>query len=288
VRYEQIQAHGEETPVRWLCSALCVSPRAYYEWRQRNGGPRRQEERRLTTEIRACFEASQRTYGSPRIRKDLASLGYHVAEKRVARLMRESGLAAVQRRRFKVTTQSGHRFPVTPNVLARRFDVVVPNQAWVADITYIATEEGWLYLAALMDLYSRRIVGWNAASRIDRWLTLTALERALRLRQPPPGLVHHSDQGSPYAAYEYQERLRQAQAISSMSRKGDCYDNAAMESFFSSLKRERIHRRRSWNRDEGTADIHDYIANFYNPKRRHSHLGGLSPVDYENRQTDLN
>ena len=235
--------------------------------------------------MRASYEASQRTYGSPRVTKDLRALGYRVNEKRIARLMRQNGLQAIQRRRFKVTTQSGHDYPVTPNILERNFEVDAPNRAWVADITYVQTEEGWLYLAALMDLYARRIVGWNTAPRIDRHLVITALERALRARRPDPGLLHHTDRGSQYAAYEYQERLTKAQIISSMSRKGDCYDNAAMESFFSSLKRERVHRRKYWSREEATADIADYIDRFYNPTRRHSSLGGVSPVEYEMQAT---
>ena len=183
-----------------------------------------------------------------------------------------------------MTTQSNHSYPVTPNVLDRQFTVSSPNRAWVADITYIRTEEGWLYLAAVMDLFSRRIVGWNTADRIDRRLALTALEDALRRRRPEPGLVHHSDRGSQYASYEYQQRLRKAQAVSSMSRRGNCYDNAAMESFFSSLKRERVHRRRYWTREEATADLKDYIERFYNIRRRHSHIGGVSPAEYENRR----
>jgi len=288
VRYQQIQDHGDAEPVRWLCSAMCVSPRGYYNWQRREQSSRRCEDRVLTGEIRASYHRSQHTYGSPRITKDLRELGYLISEKRVARLMRENGLQAVQRRRFRVTTQSRHSFPVTPNVLDRQFEVNSPNRAWVADITYISTEEGWLYLAVIMDLYSRRIVGWNTADRIDRWLSLTALEDALRRRRPKPGLVHHSDQGSQYASYEYQQRLQQAQAISSMSRRGDCFDNAAMESFFSSLKRERVHRRKYWTREEAKLDLEDYIERFYNPRRRHSHVGDVSPVEYEKRRNGLN
>jgi putative transposase len=284
MRYQLIQDHGGSIPVRWLCSAMCVSHRAYYSWRRREQTPRHREDLVLTGEIRASFARSQRTYGSPRITKDLRALGYRVSEKRIARLMRTNGLQAVQRRRFKVTTQSNHSYPVTPNVLDRQFTVSSPNRAWVADITYIRTEEGWLYLSAVMDLFSRRIVGWNTADRIDRRLALTALEDALRRRRPEPGLVHHSDQGSQYASYDYQQRLRKAQAISSMSRRGNCWDNAAMESFVSSLKRERVHRRKYWTREEAAEDIKDYIERFYNTWRRHSHNDGVSPAEYENRR----
>lgn len=284
MKYRSIAELGGGLPVRWLCSALRVSRRGYYDWRHREPSRRSREDQLLLTEIRASFHASKRTYGSPRVTKDLRALDYRVSEKRVARLMRENGLQAIQKRRFKLTTQSNHGYPVTANLLERRFAVEERDRSWVADITHIRTEEGWLYLAAVMDLYSRRIVGWNAAERIDRYLALTALERALRLRSPAPGLIHHSDQGSQYASYEYQQRLREAQAVSSMSRKGDCYDNAAMESFFSSLKRERVHRRKYWSRQEATADIADYIDRFYNPTRRHSHLGGISPIEFERCQ----
>ena len=198
--------------------------------------------------------------------------------------MRENGLQAIVRSRFRCTTQSAHEYPVAANVLGRRFEVDRPNHSWVGDITYIATEEGWLYLAVLLDLYSRRVVGWNAADRIDASLALGALNSALRMRMPPPGLLHHSDRGSQYASYEYQKRLREAQATTSMSRKANCYDNAVAESFFSSLKRERVARRRYWTREDAIADIGDYI-DFYNGRRRHSYLDGLCPVDFENRAT---
>ena len=279
-----MEAHQGHAPTRWLCAALGVSTGGFYGWRRRPQTARSREERRLLLEIRASYEQSDRTYGSPRVRKDLRALGYGCSVKRVARIMRKNGLVAVQRRRWKRTTQSGHTLPVQANLLGRDFRAEAPNRVWLADITYVGTEEGWLYLAVLMDLCSRKIVGWNTAARIDRWLTLTALQRALRRRRPPPGLVHHSDQGSQYAAYEYQEALRRAQARSSMSRKGDCYDNAPMESFFSSLKRERVHRRRYWARAEATADLRDYIEGFYNPRRRHSQLGDLSPIEYERNQ----
>ena len=232
----------------------------------------------MLVDIRACFERSERTYGSPRILKDLRELEQRTSKRRVARIMRDNGLAAVQRRRFKVTTQSGHNLPVHDNLLNRNFTAERPNEVWLGDITYIRTEEGWLYLAALLDLWSRRIVGWNTAERIDRWLPLTALEQALRERRPAPGLLHHTDRGSQYAAYEYQRRLQKAQAVPSMSRKGDCWDNAPMESFFSTLKRERVHRRRYWTRREATQDLGDYIDRFYNRVRRHSQLGHLSRV----------
>jgi transposase InsO family protein len=281
MKYQQIASHKGLLPTRWMCSALGVSPASFYRRRCGSDSPRQREDRRLLGEIRASYERSDRVYGSPRVNKDLKDLGYWCSTKRIARIMRQNGLIAVLTRRFKHTTQSAHGYPVQANVLMRNFTVEQANRVWLADITYIATEEGWLYLAAVMDLYSRRIVGWNTAERIDRFLTLTALEEALRARRPEPGLIHHSDQGSQYASYEYQKRLTQAQAISSMSRKGDCYDNAPMESFFSTLKRERVHRRKYWSRKEAASDLEDYIENFYNRRRRHSQIGDVSPVQFE-------
>ncbi len=280
MKYPRIDEHRGLYPTRWMCSALAVSDRGFRSWRSRGPSKRRQEDRRLLIEIRSSFEKSERTYGSPRVLKDLQELGQRTSKKRIARIMQENGIVAVQRRRFKITTQSGHDFPIQPNLLDRDFTVEQPNLVWLGDITYIRTEEGWLYLAALLDLCSRRIVGWNTADRIDRWLTLTALQQALRARSPAPGLIHHSDQGGQYAAYEYQRCLEKAQAISSMSRKGDCWDNAPMESFFSTLKRERVHRRRYWTRQEAYEDLGNYFDR-YNHTRRHSQLGDLSPARFE-------
>jgi len=281
VRYQAIADHQGQAPARWLCSALQVSARGYYAWRRRPESARRRRDRQLLVAIRASYERSRRVYGSPRVLLDLLDSGEACSRKRIARIMQGNGLVAVQRRRFKATTMSGHDYPVQANLLERNFAAAAPNQVWLGDITYIATEEGWLYLAALLDLYSRKIVGWSTAERIDRMLTLTALEIALRHRRPSPGLIHHTDQGSQYAAYEYQKRLEEVQARPSMSRKGDCYDNAPMESFFSTLKRERVHRRRYWSREEAREDLGDYIDGFYNLTRRHSELGGVSPVQYE-------
>jgi transposase InsO family protein len=280
MKYQRVEEHRGSYPTRWMCSALAVSERGYRAWRSRGDPKRRKEDRCLLIDIRSSFERSERTYGSPRILKDLRELGQRTSKKRIARIMRDNGIVAVQRRRFKITTQSGHDFPIHANLLDRDFDVDQPNLVWLGDITYIRTEEGWLYLAALMDLCSRRVVGWNTADRIDRWLTLTALHQALRERRPEPGLIHHTDQGGQYAAYEYQRCLEKVQAVTSMSRKGDCWDNAPMESFFSTLKRERVHRRRYWTRQEATEDLGDYLDR-YNHIRRHSQLGDLSPARVE-------
>jgi putative transposase len=282
--YARIEEHRGACPTRWMCRAAGVSHRGFYSWRRRPESARRQLDRRLVVEIKASFERSGRVYGSPRVLKDLQETGYRCARKRIARIMRENSIVALQPRRWKVTTDSNHDFPVKENLLDRNFTAEDPNRVWLADITYIATQEGWLYLAALMDLFSRKIVGWNAGDRIDRFLTLTALESALTIRQPLQGLIHHSDRGGQYAADDYQRRLVKAGAVSSMSRKGDCYDNAPMESFFGTLKKERIHRRKYWSRDEATDDIRNYIDGFYNPRRRHSELGGISPIQFEARE----
>jgi transposase InsO family protein len=280
MKYPRIEEHRGQYPIRWMCSALAVSNRGFRSWRSRPEPSRRQEDRRLLINIRTSFESSDRTYGSPRVLKDLRELGQRTSEKRIARIMQENGIIAIQKRRFKVTTQSGHNLPVHPNLLNREFSIAQPNRVWLGDTTYIRTEQGWLYLAALMDLCSRKIVGWNTADRNDRWLTLTALQQAIRDRQPTPGLIHHSDQGGPYAAYEYQACLKKARVTPSMSRKGDCWDNAPMESFFSTLKRERVHRKRYWSRQEATEDLSIYLER-YNRVRRHSQLGGLSPARFE-------
>jgi transposase InsO family protein len=280
MKYPRIEENRSSYPTRWMCSAMAVSERGFRSWKSRGPSKRRQKDNRLLIDIRTSFEQSDRTYGSPRVLKDLKEQGQRVSEKRIARIMREKGISAIVKRRFKLTTQSSHNLPVHPNLLNRDFSITEPNRVWLGDITYIRTEEGWLYLAALIDLCSRRVVGWNAADRIDRWLTLTALKQALRERRPAPGLIHHSDQGGQYAAYEYQACLKKAQVTPSMSRKGDCWDNAPMESFFSTLKRERVHRRRYWSRQEATEDLGTYLAR-YNHSRRHSQLGGISPVRFE-------
>ncbi len=282
MKYPRIEEHRSSYPTRWMSSALAVSDRGFRAWRSRGESKRRQENRRLLIDIRSSFENSDRTYGSPRILKDLRELGQRTSKTRIARIMQENGIVAVQRRRFKITTQSGHDFPIHPNLLDRDFAVEQPNLVWLGDITYIRTEQGWLYLAALMDLCSRRIVGWNTADRIDRWLTLTALQQALRERRPAAGLIHHSDQGGQYAAYEYQRCLEKAKATSSMSRKGNCWDNAAMESFFARLKVEEVFAESYQNLNEAYSSVFEYIEMFYNRVRRHSTNGYKSPAEFEN------
>jgi transposase InsO family protein len=206
-----------------------------------------------------------------------------VGKKRVERLMRESGLEARRRRRFRCTTDSNHALPIAPNVLARRFDAKPPNAAWVTDVTYIPTEEGWLYLAVMLDLFSRRVVGWAASDTNDRALALEALARAARRRRPAAGLLHHSDRGSPYASEDYRRALGALGAVASMSRRGDCYDNAVAESFFATLKAELVDGERYATRAAATASIGEYIERFYNAERKHSYLAYTSPVEFELR-----
>ncbi len=235
----------------------------------------------MVIEIELSHKASDRTYGSPRVHEDLQEQGIRCGRKRVARLMRENGIRAKQARRFKATTDSDHNDPVAPNLLDREFHVDVPDRVWVADLTYIWTREGWLYLAVILDLFSRRVVGWSMSRRITSQLTLEALSVALWSRNPSPGLLHHSDRGSQYTCGDYRDVLDEHGVLCSMSRKGDCWDNAVAESFFKTLKVERVNDRDYWTREEAQTDIIDYIERFYNRKRRHSYLGYVSPVEYE-------
>jgi transposase InsO family protein len=234
-------------------------------------------------EIKAIHGRSRGTYGSPRVVQDLRRAGHGCGVNRVARLMRIHGIAGKQRRKFKHTTDSNHGHPVAPNLLAQCFTGWFRDEAWVGDITYIPTREGWLYLAANMDLFSRRIVGWAASSRIDRGLALEALQRAIAVRNPRAGLIYHSDRGSQYASEDFQKQLQAHGMICSMSRRGNCYDNAAMESFFHSLKVEWIGDRVFETRAEARRSLFEYIELFYNSWRRHSTLGMVSPAEYERR-----
>jgi putative transposase len=258
-----------------------LSRSGFYAWRRRTESRRAIEDRRLLVEIKAVHQKSRQTYGSPRIHADLRERGILCNLKRIVRLMRRYGVRGIVRRRFLCTTDSEHDYPVTPNILARQFQAGDRNRVWLTDITYIATDEGWLYLAAVMDLHSRRIVGWAFSNRIDRQLTQDALAMALGRRRPEPGLLHHSDRGSQYACADYQRLMSQNGLTGSMSRKGDPYDNAVIESFFRTLKTEIVYRAHFTTRQEGKVTLVDYIELFYNQQRRHSALGYLSPTEYE-------
>jgi putative transposase len=267
--------------VRLLCRTLAVSSAGFYAWCRRGLSLRAREDAALKAKIRAAHAASGRRYGSPRIHADLKADEHRVGRKRVARLMREDGIEGQRKRRFRVTTDSRHSHPVAANELQRNFTAPAPNRVWVTDITYIWTREGWLYLAAILDLFSRRVVGWSLDSCMDRGLALDALGMALRTRCPEAGLVHHSDRGVQYASADYQDRLRKHSIVCSMSRKGDCWDNAVAESFFSTLKAELVHRTDYVSRSQARASVFEYIEVFYNGRRRHSSLGYVSPIEHE-------
>jgi len=283
MRYRAIQAHDRRYPIRLMCRALAVSPSGYYAWQGRPESRRSAANRALLTDIRMIHQESRQTYGSPRIWHALVRRGQRVGEHRVARLMRQAGLRAKTSTKWRATTQSQHQFPVAANTLERVFTVAAPNQVWAGDITYVWTLEGWLYLAVLLDLYSRRVVGWAMGQRLTGDLTERALTMALMNRTPSAGLLHHSDRGSQYAATSYHRLLDAYGLRPSMSRKGNCWDNACVESFFGTLKRELVYHRRYATREEATHDIFEYIEVFYNRQRRHSTLGYDSPAEYEAR-----
>jgi putative transposase len=281
VRFAFIDAEKTRFPVEVLCRVLAVSTSGFYAWKKRPESAHARADRQLAVHIKAAHLASRRTYGSPRVHDELRARGVRVGEKRVARLMREHGIRPRQKRHFRKTTDSNHQQPVAPNVLARAFNPPVANSAWATDVTYVWTAEGWLFLAVILDLFSRRVVGWSTSESNDRALALAALDRALQLRRPSPGLVHHSDRGSPYASDDYRAVLDGKKVVASMSRTGDCWDNAVAESFFATLKAELVDHERYATRDQATASIGDYIDNFYNPLRRHSSLGSISPIEFE-------
>ena len=271
-------------PVRTLCLCLKASPSGFYDWEQRqhHPGTRVLENQSLAQEIKNIHAQSRQTYGSPRVEKELRKKGRRHGRNRVARLMKHAGLCGRQKRRYRVqTTDSNHAEPIAPNRLAQAPKATAPNQLWVADITYIETKEGWLYLAAILDLYSRKIVGWAMSERIDTTLVLRALAMALLHRQPPAHLMLHTDRGIQYASGDYRQALGQAGLIASMSRRGNCYDNATMESFWSTLKLELVYRCSFDTRRQARTQIFDYIETFYNRQRAHSALNYFSPVDFE-------
>lgn len=281
MKYAAIAAHVGTYTVAFMCRVLGVVPSGYYAWLQRPTSKRAQQDDALQPHVRAAFQASRQRYGSPRVHAELRAQGHRVSRKRVARLMRAAGLRARSRRRFRHTTQSKHREPLAPNVVARQFEVTEPNQVWVSDLTYLLTQTGFVYLAVILDLYARRVVGWAVSDSLDATVAVTALQRALALRPAPSGLVHHSDRGVHYACADYRAVLKSHGVQRSMSRKGNCWDNAVAESFFSSLKFE-LEDHAQW-RDvrDAERDLAAYIDGFYNTKRRHSHNHYQSPIDFE-------
>jgi len=284
VKYAWIEKHSDRYPAFSLCRVLRVSKSSYYDWRGRSESSRSRENHKLVEKIRELREEDKnlRAYGSPRMHEELVDLGYHCSENRVARLMRKNGIRARQIRKFRVTTDSKHDNPVAQNVLDRKFDVGSPDRAWASDITYVWTREGWLYhLAVVIDLFNRMVVGWSMGNRITQELTLSALRMALWKRKPGRGLLSHSDRGSQYTSKAYRKLLSDHGIICSMSRKGNCWDNAVAESFFHTLKTELVYHEDYATRAEAKSDIFDWIEVFYNRKRRHSALGYLSPARFE-------
>lgn len=282
MKYRFIEAHRHAYPVTMMCRVLAVARTGYYQWRKQPLRARKVANLVLLMHIRDIFEQSRETYGSHRIQAELAAQGIRCGRKRVARLMRLHNLKPKTVRSFKVvTTDSNHKLPVAPNRLQQQFTAERPDQTWLTDITYVPTTEGWLYLAVILDLYSRRVVGWAMSDSLHRQLVIDALQMALTTRQPPPGLLHHSDRGSQYASDEYQLLLTKHRMVASMSRKGNCYDNAPVESFFGTLKTELVFHQQYATRAEARLDIFEYIEVFYNRFRRHSALGYKSPANYE-------
>jgi len=281
VRYNCIGRRRSLYPVRMMCDALKVSASGYYDWQARPESPRAKYDRQLTETIRQVHAESDGTYGSPRIHVELNATGHPCGRPKVARLMHLAGLKGCPKRRFRVTTKSG--MTRASNLLEQDFSAATTNERWASDITYLWTGQGWLYLAVVMDLYSRRIIGWSMSRRINRHLVLDALNMALGQRRPGDDLIHHSDRGVQYLSDDFQALLKVNGITCSMSDRGSCYDNAVVESFFASLKRERTKRRKYQTRNEARADVFDYIERFYNRKRRHGYVGNISPVQFENR-----
>ena len=278
-----IEERRAEWPVMTLCRVLEVSRAGFYAWRSREPSEAQTRRATLTEQVTRIHAEAKARYGSPRMQAELVGRGHACCVNTVARVMREAGIAAKTKRKFRQTTDSNHPHPVAENVLDRQFDPAEPNASWVADVTYVPTREGWLYLAVVVDLFSRLVVGWSMAATMTSRLVVDALEMALSGRRPEgsSGLVAHSDRGSQYASEHYRRRLGEERITCSMSRRGNCWDNAPMESFFASLKKELVHDENYATRDEATASIFEYIEAFYNRVRRHSSLGYVAPAEFE-------
>lgn len=278
-------SHG--FPVAVMCEVLDVSRSGYYASKRRPPSARKQEDERLKPVIKAAHERGRGTYGAEKLQKEVADVdGITIGMYRLKRLRRELRLKCLQKRKFRATTDSSHELPIAPNVLEQNFEVAAPNKAWVADITYIPTDEGWLYLAGIKDLCTCEIVGYEMSGRMTQDLVGRALFRAVKAKRPPAGLIHHSDRGSQYCSNSYRKLLRQFGILSSMSRKGNCWDNAPMESFFGTMKVELVHHRRYRTREEAAREIREYIEVFYNRQRRHAKLGNVSPAAFQRNYYD--
>jgi len=285
MRYAFVAAHVVQFSLSLMCRTLRVSRSGYYAWRKRPASGRSIRNHLLLERIQAIHKKSRKTYGSPRIHRQLVIEGERCGRGRVERLMSANGIRAKQKRKFVATTDSKHDLPVAENILQREFHVEEPNRVWLSDITYIPTDEGWLYLAGVLDLCSRTAVGWSMGESLETGLVLDALKMAQQRRRPGDGLIHHSDRGSQYASDDYGDLLKSYGMQMSMSRKGDCWDNAVMESFFGTLKKELVHHRKYRTRAEARQDIFEFIEVFYNRERLHSSLGYMSPAAYEKQIT---
>jgi len=268
-------------PLSVLCRVFNVARSGFYAWLHRKPSRRAQEDERLKIAIKAAHKRTRKSYSARRMQTELAADGFPAGRDRIIRLRKELNIHCIQKRKFKATTNSKHTLPVAENLLNQNFTPSVPNQVWVTDITYIPTQEGWLYLAGVKDVFTCEVVGYAMAERMTQDLVGRALFRAMQQKRPADGLIHHSDRGSQYCAHDYQKLLKQFGMISSMSRKGNCYDNAPMESFWGSLKNELVHHKRYATRNEAKASIQEYIEIFYNRQRRHSRLGNISPAAFE-------
>jgi putative transposase len=280
VKYGRIDELRQQYPVATMCRMMGVSESGYHAWRKRPPSPRARQNARLEVEIKAAHDRTRQTYGPERLQSDLADNGIRVGVHRIKRIRKQLGLRCRQKRRFKATTDSRHNLPVAPNLLERQFAVTAPNKAWVTDITYIPTDEGWLYLAGVKDLFNGELVGYALDARMTQQLVMQALFRAVTAKRPGKGLIHHSDRGSQYCSRGYQKLLRQFGMLASMSRKGNCWDNAPMESCWGSLKTELVHHCRFATREQAKREIGEYIEIFYNRIRKQARLGYLSPAAF--------
>ncbi|EOI9301556.1 IS3 family transposase [Salmonella enterica] len=282
-KYALIEQWRQEFPVEVMCRVFGVSRSGYYDWGQHKPSDRKQSDERLKLEIKVAHIRTRETYGTRRLQTELADSGIIIGRDRLARLRKELELRCKQKRKYKATTNSNHSLPVAPNLLNQIFEPTAPNQVWVTDLTYVATQEGWLYLAGVKDVYTCEIVGYAMGERMTKELTGKALFMAVRNQRPPAGLIHHSDRGSQYCAYDYRAIQEQFGMKTSMSRKGNCYDNAPMESFWGTLKNESLSHYRFNTRNEASSVIREYIEIFYNRQRRHSRLGNTSPAAFRKK-----
>ncbi|WP_085982890.1 IS3 family transposase [Octadecabacter antarcticus] len=283
VRFAFIDVWKEEWPAEFLCRVMRVTSRGFRAWRVRPMSQRQRDDMVILAHIREQHRLSLQSYGRPRMTEELQELGLKVGHRRVGRLMGENGIKIIRTQKYKATTDSNHTFNIAPNLLDQDFSATGPNQKWAGDISYIWTSEGWLYLAVILDLYSRRVIGWAVSNRMKKDLAIRALDMAVALRQPPEDCIHHTDRGSQYCSNEYQKRLSKHGFKISMSGKGNCYDNSMVETFFKSIKAELIWRNRWDTRRQAEGAIFQYINGFYNPRRRHSSLGGKSPLAFERK-----